>query len=41
MKALGRVTTNGDEGDENPPMNPRGEPSSMNPEAYIGLQTPM
>ena len=41
MKTLDGVTPIGDEGNDMPPMNPRGGLSLMNPKAYIGLPTPM
>jgi len=39
MKTSGGVTTNGDKGNDMPPMNSRGWLSLMNPKAYIGLKT--
>jgi len=41
MRTLGGVATNGGEGDDKPPMNPREWLSLVNPKAYIGLQVPM
>jgi len=37
MKAPGGVSTNGDKGNDMPPMNPGGELSLMDPKAYMGL----
>jgi len=41
MRAPGGVATNGDKGDDMPPMNPGGELSLMNPKAYMGLSRPV
>jgi len=41
MKTLGGVATNGDKGDDMPPMNSGGRLSLMNPKAYIGLDRSM
>jgi len=41
MRAPGGVATNGDKGDDMPPMNSGGELSLMNPKAYMGLSRPM
>jgi len=41
MKRGSGVTTNGDKGNDMPPMNSRGWMSLMNPKAYVVLQIPM
>jgi hypothetical protein len=40
-EGFGGVTTNGDESNDNPPMNPKVKLSIMSPMAYISIPTPI